>query len=164
MSEYCSKLGWHLLAVAVFVLAAGQASLARGNTFTVNSTADVVDKTLGDGKCETGRDAPGVAGTPECTLRAAVQESNALAGKHEITLPSGTYVLSQPTSCTFRTRAGNIYSETMTSLCMTGQMTINGTGASTTIIDGAQADRVAFVSFGAVVEIRGATIQNGFQQ
>ena len=40
-----------------------------GATFTVNSTADAVDATLGDGICAT---ATGI-----CTLRAAVQEANA---------------------------------------------------------------------------------------
>lgn len=62
---------------------------AADEIFVVNSTADVVDATPGDGICAT-------AGSV-CTLRAAVQEANALAGAQTITLPdtSGTpYVVS----------------------------------------------------------------------
>jgi CSLREA domain-containing protein len=49
---------------------------------TVNSTADAVDIDPGDGVCETAT--PG-----ECTLRAAIQESNAAAGANIINLPAG---------------------------------------------------------------------------
>jgi len=43
-------------------------------TFTVNSTADLPDANAGDGACATENLTPG--GEPECTLRAAIQESN----------------------------------------------------------------------------------------
>ncbi|MCP3980130.1 MAG: right-handed parallel beta-helix repeat-containing protein [bacterium] len=52
------------------------APAAIGAPFTVNSTADSVDVTPGDGICAT------AAAT--CTLRAAIQESNAFAGVHLI--------------------------------------------------------------------------------
>lgn len=68
-----------LLLCAVLVPAATAA------TFTVNSTADAVDATPGDGVCATA--------TATCTLRAAIMEANALAGADTITLPAGSYGL-----------------------------------------------------------------------
>ena len=47
-------------------------------TFTVNSTDDVVDADLGNGLCET------ATGNGTCTLRAAIQEANALVGADTI--------------------------------------------------------------------------------
>ena len=111
------------------------ASVAEAQTYTVNSTADVVDSNIGDGQCYTGRDVPGSPGIPECTLRAAIQEANALSGKDEIIVPSGTYALSQPTQCRFRSR-GDLQTYTTISLCITSQVAISGAGAGTTIIDG----------------------------
>jgi len=49
---------------------------------TVNSTGDAVDLVAGDGKCDTG--ALNSQGAPECTLRAAIEEANALAGADTI--------------------------------------------------------------------------------
>ncbi|MGM0621681.1 MAG: right-handed parallel beta-helix repeat-containing protein [Bacteroidota bacterium] len=50
--------------------------------FIVNSTGNDGDTNPGDGICDTG--GPNVEGKPECTLRAAIQEANALAGKNHI--------------------------------------------------------------------------------
>ena len=49
---------------------------------TVNSTGDAVDLVAGDGRCDTG--ALNSQGVPECTLRAAIEEVNALAGADTI--------------------------------------------------------------------------------
>src|SRR5882762_10955183 len=56
-------------------------------SFTVNTQSDTHDVNPGDGQCA---DADG-----NCSLRAAIEESNALPGFPPvvITLPSGTYVL-----------------------------------------------------------------------
>ncbi len=83
---------------------------ATSATFTVNTTAEVADVNPGDGVCA---DASG-----NCSLRAAVQEANALAGANTITLPAGTYYL---------TNALNV----------SQNLTINGAGQATTILDGA---------------------------
>ncbi|MCH7877737.1 MAG: DUF3466 family protein [candidate division Zixibacteria bacterium] len=48
----------------------------------VNSTGDAPDVSPGDGNCNTG--GPTVAGAPECTMRAAIMEANALAGPDTI--------------------------------------------------------------------------------
>lgn len=52
-------------------------------TFIVNSTLDTADATPGDGVCDDG--------AAHCTLRAAIQEANALAGTNKIgfNIPGG---------------------------------------------------------------------------
>lgn len=79
------RLGELLLGLLAVGAVAGVADAA---TFRVNSTADAVDITPGDGVCTTA-----LAGNP-CTLRAAIQEANALAGADRINLTiAGTYAL-----------------------------------------------------------------------
>lgn len=133
---------------------------ATAATFTVNSTADFPDSAAGNGTCSTGNTLP--SGQPECTLRAAVQEANALAGADEIVVPAGTYNLSLAASCTYRDR-GNSNPLTMISrtLCIVGETKITGAGATSTIIDGQTASRVFFISDGAVVTLSKLTAQNG---
>ncbi|MDH3254599.1 MAG: CSLREA domain-containing protein [Acidobacteriota bacterium] len=55
------------------------------NTFLVDSTDDAVDASPGDGSCETA--------AAVCTLRAAIQEANALAGADAISIPTGVFKL-----------------------------------------------------------------------
>jgi CSLREA domain-containing protein len=76
-------------------------------TFTVNSTADASDATPGNGICATS--------SGGCTLRAAIEETNALAGADTIALPAGTYV-------------GR--------LTITGDLTLSGAGSESTVISG----------------------------
>lgn len=141
----------------------GGVAVTRAATFTINSTADVVDAAPGDGKCDTGRTPPPAA--PECTLRAAVQEANALAGGSTIMLPAGTYLLTQPVPCSFRVQGNpNLLNATTSSLCLAGQVTIVGAGNSSTLIDANKQDRVMFVSADAKVQIGGVAIQHGRQQ
>src|SRR2546428_469029 len=71
-----------LFTLASLLLAAAPAVAA---TFTVNDTTDTVDAALGDGMCAT------AGGT--CTLRAAIQEANALPGPDTIMVPAGTCLL-----------------------------------------------------------------------
>jgi len=113
-------------------------------SLTVNTTADTVDANIGDTICA---DAGGF-----CSLRAAVQEANARAGADTITLPAGTYTLAIAGVPENVAATGD--------LDITDALTINGAGASTTIIDGASIDRVFFVH-GVTVAIDGVTIQNG---
>jgi len=117
-------------------------AFAQAATFAVNSPADVNDANPGNGLCET---APG---NGVCTLRAAIQETNALAGTDEIILSPNTYLLT-------------VVSE----LGITGSLTITGGGASTTIIDGNKSvrpnSRVLVAGSGITVNISGVTIRNG---
>ncbi|HEX5229015.1 MAG TPA: right-handed parallel beta-helix repeat-containing protein [Bryobacteraceae bacterium] len=136
-------------------------------TFTVNSTADVVDAHPGDGVCETG------SGNGICTLRAAVQEAGALSTANEIVIPSGTYTLTLTPACSYKlVTNGNILTENMVNLCVKGNVTISGAGADTTIIDangenGATCcgsypmSRGMLISQHSVVTLSGVTIENG---
>ena len=109
----------------------------------VNSTADAVDASPGDGRCE--------SSSGECTPRAAIQEANALPGSNTINLSAGTYVLNIDESEENTASSGD--------LDIIGDLTIIGEGARTTIIDGGDIDRV-FDIIGAST-ISAVTVQNG---
>ena len=53
----------------------------------MNTNVDLPDANPGNGVCET------ASGNGVCTLRAAIQEANALAGADTIILPPNTYLL-----------------------------------------------------------------------
>ena len=133
------------LIVLTTVLSAWRAPNARAAGFVVNSTEDRVDAEPGDGICATFE--PG-----ECTLRAAVQETNVLEGPDTIQVPQGTYDL---------TIAGARESELSETgdLDLLGPVTITGAGAGATIIDGNDLDRV-FEVF-AVATISDVTVRDG---
>jgi uncharacterized repeat protein (TIGR01451 family)/CSLREA domain-containing protein len=121
---------------------------AQAATFTVDSTTDAVDATPGDGICA---DAAG-----HCTLRAAIQEANALAGADTITLPTGLYTLTLTTAGADPAASGD--------LDITGDLTINGAGATTTTIDGGGLNRVFNIApsgTSPTVTISNLTIRNG---
>jgi len=105
-------------------------------TFNVTSAADVPDVTPGDGKCETVVDSQVV-----CTLRAAVQEANVLAGTDVINLQANTtYLL---------TRVGIEFASLSGSIDILDSVQIVGAGPDSTIIDGngdVTGDRVFFVA------------------
>jgi CSLREA domain-containing protein len=123
---------------------------AGATAFTVNSTVDAVDASPGDGACAT------VAG--ECTLRAAVQEANALPGADTITLPAATYLLEIQGGFDETAAAGD--------LDISDDLEINGAGAAGTIIDGGRfrgdlllGDDAFHVHPGASAVISDVTIQ-----
>jgi hypothetical protein len=64
---------------------------APAATFTVNHANDVPDVNPGDGRCD-GQP----SGGDQCSLRAAVDEPNALAGNDTIILPAGDYTTALP--------------------------------------------------------------------
>src|SRR5262245_25231910 len=99
--------------LAALVLGLGVPAFAA--TFVVNTTSDTHDASAGNGICA---DAVG-----NCSLRAALEEANALAGAHTISLPPGTYLLSPSFGELALAPNGN------------KQLTVNGTGspANTTI-------------------------------
>ncbi len=114
--------------------------------FVVNSTSDGVDAAPGNGACATGGGA--------CTLRAAVMESNALAGADRIALAAGTYSLTLGAAGEDLAAQGD--------LDVTGSLTIVGAGASATIIDGGDVDRIFDVRSGGNLVLDGLEIRNGF--
>lgn len=117
-----------------------------GVTFNVTDLVDAPDANIGDGKCET------VPGNKVCTLRAAIQEANALPGADTINLQAQTtYKL---------TRIGTDDTALYGDLDVKGQLTING--ANQTVIDGnggISRDRVFELT--GTVSISKVTIQNG---
>jgi CSLREA domain-containing protein len=117
-------------------------------TFTVNTFADTVDINPGDGVAA---DAFG-----KCSLRAAIQEANALAGDDVIILPAGTYNL------TISGRGEDAAATGDLDIAANGKLTIQGAGAATTLIDAAGlGDRVFHVLAGANADISGVSILNG---
>ena len=76
--------GRSVTALLFFVLSVISSPLVAAS-FTVNSETDARDANAGDGVCATS--------IGECTLRAAIEETNALPGADTIELPSGTYLI-----------------------------------------------------------------------
>lgn len=111
---------------------------ASAETFLVNSTRDEGDAEPGDGICAT------EAGL--CTVRAAVDEANALAGPDEIVIPSGR----------FRLNAGT--------LTLHEDVAISGAGMERTVLQGNKQVRVVEVLEGVQSEVVGLTIRNGGEQ
>ncbi len=131
-----------LAALAVLGVLQGNA-LAAG--FTVDNTGDLPDVLPGNGICRT---AVGF-----CSLRAAVMESNALAGADTITIPGGTGMISLSTA-----GAGENAAATG-DLDISGSVTIVGNGVT---IDGLGSDRSFHVLTGATADISGVTLQHGW--
>ena len=136
------------------VLAAGALALlpathvpapALAAAFVVDSTSDGVDVTPGDGACATL--------AAECTLRAAVQETNALPGPDKVTLPVGTYTMSIGGSLEEAGATGDFD--------ILDDLTINGLSTPATIVNGNGIDRVFDVQAGATASIEGMTVTNG---
>jgi len=115
--------------------------------FAVNSTLDSVDAHPGDHICA---DANCL-----CTLRAAIMEANASPGADTIYVPSGNYGLTL-TSGTTDPAFGD--------LDITDSVTINGSGAGSTIIKSLNGDRVIEVQpqlSGMIVILNDVTITGG---
>jgi len=120
----CARVLWEGLAIVMLFMATAQAQYF--DVSPVSSNIDAVDAAPGDGICA---DASGI-----CTLRAAIQEANALAGADTITLPAGVFQLSITGSGEELAATGD--------LDITADLTINGAGATSTTIDGGGLDSV----------------------
>ncbi len=118
-------------------------TFASGCTYRVDSFLDQPDINPGDFLCET------ADGT--CTLRAAVMEASASATPDTILLPEGIYTLN------LSTRSGG------GSLQVANNMTIQGAGRDSTIVNQTTADRVIDITAGNV-EINNLTVQGGNTQ
>ena len=139
--------------VVMFALPSGRSVAA--STFTVNSPADVVDETPGDGKCETH------AGNGVCTLRAAIQEANKLAGTDTINLAGIKYTLSIPKGTEDQQPKPQ---DQEGDLDITESVNIVGAVQGSTIIDGnglVTGDRVFQIQSNQTVNMSGLTITGG---
>jgi len=105
---------------------------------------DLVDINPGDGLC--------VTSNGSCTLRAAIQESNALDGADTILLGAKTYRLSIP--------GRNENASSTGDLDITDDLIIEGLGARNTFIDGGRIDRVFEIKSEESNEILSVSIKN----
>jgi CSLREA domain-containing protein len=144
------------LFLSATLLAATSAALwaggtATGASFTVDSTVDAVDAAPGDGACA---DATGA-----CTLRAAVQETNALPGPDTITLAFETYQLTIAGADEDLSATGDL--DIRDDATIVGGVVVNGTTEPATTIDAGRLDRVADIIGPTSVEMSGLIIRNG---
>jgi len=109
-----------LLAFVALLVTTGFPAGLLAVTFTVNTPFDAGDATPGDGACK-------ISGPDLCTLRAAIQEANALAGEDEIDLPAGTYILTIVSTNEDNAVDGD--------LDIKANLTIHGAGSDVTIIN-----------------------------
>ncbi len=120
--------------------------------FTVDSTADYVDRNIGDGICEAE-----IVGLNKCTLRAAIQEANARPGFDRIVIPAGLYLLSLGGSTDDTGAQGD--------LDILDDVELVGAGTNETIIDGNSIDRVFDLpsNLSQIIQatIKSLTIQHG---
>lgn len=132
-------------AIAALLLAVAPAFAA---TFTVDTTADLVDAAPGDHQCATA--------AKSCSLRAAVQEANATAGLDEILLPAGTFTLTLAGAGEDAGATGD--------LDVSGDLTLTGAAQTATVIDGGALDRVFDhhpAPGGTTLWLVGMTVRNG---
>ena len=113
--------------------------------FVVDTQTDAVDNNLADGHC--------ITAANQCSLRAAIQQSNALAGRDTIQLPAGTYTLSIAGNNEDAGASGD--------LDVNDGLSIIGTGSSQTIIDAAQLDRVMDIRGAHFLTLQGISFING---
>jgi CSLREA domain-containing protein len=137
--------------------------------FYVNSFADAVDANVGDGSC--------AAASGQCTLRAAIQEANAVApSPRTVILDEGPFSLSLPpipespisfsipgdSSGCFDSAETFISSDVRSGdLDVFGQLSIFGDETNATIIDGGGLDRVFKVYAGADLSLTRLTVTGG---
>jgi hypothetical protein len=125
------------------------ATAAQAATFVVNDARDLGDALHGDGACEV------ETGAGECTLRAAVQEANALAGPDEVQLGADRYELQLPGEGEDAAATGD--------LDVLDALVIRGEGVELTILDGAGLDRVIDVPLhgAATLTLDGLSLRGG---
>ncbi len=124
-------------------------------TFTVNSTLDGLDDDTSDGLCHT------AANT--CTLRAAVMQANRSSGTGAtIMLPAGTFTLTRPAANSDGEDNGDLNLTAPPSGSNNAVIAIVGAGATKTIIDANQIDRVFHVEPTRTATIKTLTIRNGY--
>ncbi len=135
-----------LLPRGLFVLFAAAilfvADPAAAASFVVNSTVDARDANAGDGICATG--------TGVCSLRAAIEETNALAGADSIRLPAATFLLTLGNGDDDARRGD---------FDITDTVSITGSGEAFTILDGNGVDRLFDVREDGNLNLSRVTIQ-----
>lgn len=149
-----TRISWYMALGATAALAISILTLMSAGdseavvAFVVDSTLDEPDATIGDGFCVS-------APSGKCTVRAAIQETNALPGMDIVDVPVGTYTL---------TIAGTGEDAAATGdLDITDDVKIDG-ASGIAIIDAAGIDRVFDIAPGSEtldVELYDLRIRNG---
>lgn len=124
---------------------------ALADTFTVFFTTDLPDLNPGDGHC----DAFNALSGDQCTLRAAIQESNALPGADTLNLQAVIYTLTHNGSGENAGDTGD--------LDILDDLTLTGASAATTIIQGelGWGDWLIDIKDPAKVQISDVTLRQG---
>src|SRR5262245_12983137 len=133
-----------IVCATVLALCALRRVASGATTFTVDRQDDNASATA----C--------TAAPNDCTLRGAIIAANATMGPDTINLPAGTYTLSIDGAAEDMAATGD--------LDIRDDLTLLGAGATTTVIDGGQLDRVIHsdpAGTGIAVTISGVTIQHG---
>ena len=130
----------HAVVTGTALAIVGFASPALATTFTVNKTGDTHDTNPGNGVCRDSSPFP-----PRCSLRAAIEETNATPGAiHVIDLGAATYSL------------------TLGELVVSGNQIIRGVSAAQTIVRrGSGLIRPFRVNTGGRVDFMSLTIRDG---
>jgi len=113
--------------------------------FVVDTQTDAIDINLADGHC--------ITAANQCSLRAAIQQTNALPGRDTIRLPAGTYTLTITGSNEDAGASGD--------LDVNDGLSIIGAGSSQSIIDAAQLDRVLDIRGAHFLTLQGMSLTNG---
>jgi CSLREA domain-containing protein len=139
-----------ILLLVLFVFTSGIVTgEAEEPTFIVDSTVDAVDSNPGDGICATAEG--------QCTLRAAIMETNAMESVDSILIPSGTYLLTIEGTGEDGSAQGDL--DISDDLFIDGEYLWDGHPG--TIVQGENSDRVFHVLSGASVDIEYLTITGG---
>jgi hypothetical protein len=136
-----------ILGIVGLITFMSHADIVRAASFTVNISADATDFNPGDGACEIANPPQGI-----CTLRAAIEETNALPGTDEIIIPNGVYTL---------TIVGSDDTAFAGDLDILDNLIINGGGVTTTLVDGGGIDTLFNITGTISVTISNITIYNG---
>lgn len=118
----------------------------RGGPFTVNTTADTVDVSPGNGTC--------ADSTGACSLRAAIMEANTSTST-TINIPAGKYYL----TLTAGSETATTTDASTRDLDITASMTLQGSTTGKTVIIGNSSSRVFHVT--AFANIFNVEIRNG---
>lgn len=135
------------------VLVVALARTVQGATFTIDDVADLVDRAPGDGVCETA--------AMTCTLRAAIQEANALPGPDRVGVSNellDPFTLAIAGAGEDQAASGD--------LDITEDLTIDGTRADppaliTSGLDAAGLDRAFHVLPGVTAVLTGLAVRDG---
>ncbi|CAA9448869.1 MAG: hypothetical protein AVDCRST_MAG78-3163 [uncultured Rubrobacteraceae bacterium] len=155
------RLGGVLLALVMTLLLIPVFSgEALADTFTADAQiVDAPDTNPGNGKCDAVPETPG----QQCTLRAAVQEANALDGRDTIVLTEGTYALTIPNRDSTGDLRPDPEGQAKTGdLDIRDETTIRGAGLSETTVRDEAGDRIFQVHQRALrASIAGLTVTGG---